>query len=329
MEGVGMKWTDAEWAEIQAEIRRNYRGAVDDVHAQRPEAPAKNGPCSVCGDSDGKGYCPIHRPEAPAPPIADSPAKTLPRLVVCAIIIRNDKVLLEKRAPAGIPGLDNYWDLPGGKVECEEEPEAAIKREINEELAITIKPLTMIPYLPISTWVYTGGERRHWILAAYLCEITGGEPLVGTDLQWFDVDNLPADTLCADRRLINMAKQAPPPRGYQHHVLCSADRRFPAGDPGHGCVCFEIKPPTPTPTERTFTAEQVYEAAQAAHTACGFTCEWRYFLNSMMDHLVPPKPKTPEERVAAILRRHLSANTNSYHDAIAAEIVAELAKEQA
>jgi len=48
----------------------------------------------------------------------------------------------------------------------------------------------------------------------------------------------------------------------------------------------------------------------------------------MMDHLVPPKPKTPEERVAAILRRHLSANTNSYHDAIAAEIVAELAKER-
>ena len=47
----------------------------------------------------------------------DKPAKTLPRLVVCAIIIRDGKVLLERRAPAGVAGLDGKWDLPGGKVE--------------------------------------------------------------------------------------------------------------------------------------------------------------------------------------------------------------------
>ena len=46
----------------------------------------------------------------------DKPAKTMPRLVVCAIIIRDGRVLLERRAPAGVPGLDNMWDLPGGKV---------------------------------------------------------------------------------------------------------------------------------------------------------------------------------------------------------------------
>src|ERR1700690_1434928 len=36
----------------------------------------------------------------------DKPAKTLPRLVVCAILIRDGKVLLERRAPAGVAGLD-------------------------------------------------------------------------------------------------------------------------------------------------------------------------------------------------------------------------------
>ena len=49
----------AHWKEATDEIQA--------VLAHRMEAPAKNGPCSVCGDSDGKGYCPIHRPEAPAP----------------------------------------------------------------------------------------------------------------------------------------------------------------------------------------------------------------------------------------------------------------------
>jgi hypothetical protein len=34
------------------------------VLASRSKEP-KAGPCSVCGDSDGKGYCPIHNPEEP------------------------------------------------------------------------------------------------------------------------------------------------------------------------------------------------------------------------------------------------------------------------
>jgi len=174
--------------------------------ARRPEAPAKNGPCSVCGDSDGKGYCPLHRPELPAPR----------------------------------PTQDTYI------------VETVIDNEVLADL-----------------YIKASGKKRHT-----------------ND--------------------------------------CSTSIA-PAETPGP-CDCNTPQPDAPT--ERTFTAEQVYEAAQAAHTACGFTCEWRYFLNSMMDHLVPPKPKTPEERVAAILRRHLYANTNSYHDAIAAEIVAELAKER-
>ena len=38
----------------------------------------------------------------------------------------------------------------------------------------------------------------------------------------------------------------------------------------------------------------------------------------------PAPAPTPEEIIKTVLRRHLSAKTNVYHDAIAAEIVAEL-----
>ena len=80
-------------------------------------------------------------------------------------------------------------------------------------------------------------------------------------------------------------------------------------------------PEAPAPTERTFTVDEIRKAGK--QTGFSFAVE-----EIVAVLYPPPKPKTPEERVTAILRRHLSSNTNAYHDAIAAEIVAELAKEQ-
>ena len=49
-----------------------YSTAIDDrcplckrTDAEIGDDPATkiNGPCSVCGDSDGQGYCPVHNPE--------------------------------------------------------------------------------------------------------------------------------------------------------------------------------------------------------------------------------------------------------------------------
>lgn len=137
----------------------------------------------------------------------DAPAKMLPRLVVCAVIIRDGKVLLERRAPAGVEGLDGKWDLPGGKVECGETPAEAIVREISEELWITVTPSALLPYLPISTWKYPDGEQRHWILAAYLCSITGGEPVCCETLQWVELSALnDFGVLAADLDLIRTAE---------------------------------------------------------------------------------------------------------------------------
>lgn len=134
----------------------------------------------------------------------DKPAKALPRLVVCAILIRNGKVLLERRAPAGVAGLDGKWDLPGGKVECGEEPEDAIRREIKEELGIAVHPVKLIPYLPISTWKYHDGEQRHWILVAYVCAFSE-EPVLTDTLQWFSMDEVgKIDILAADLQLLRM-----------------------------------------------------------------------------------------------------------------------------
>ncbi len=63
--------------------------------------------------------------------------KARPIPVVCALIIRDGRVLIARR-PAG-KHLALKWEFPGGKVEPGEEPAAALVREIEEELGCRIE----------------------------------------------------------------------------------------------------------------------------------------------------------------------------------------------
>ena len=66
--------------------------------------------------------------------------------VVAAIIIDNNKVLATER---GYGDLINKWECPGGKIEENETPEEALKREIKEEMNVEIKVgelLTTVEY---------------------------------------------------------------------------------------------------------------------------------------------------------------------------------------
>lgn len=58
--------------------------------------------------------------------------------VTCAIIVNSQKqVLVTQRSSA--MQLPLKWELPGGKIEPNETPEACLIREIKEELDISIK----------------------------------------------------------------------------------------------------------------------------------------------------------------------------------------------
>jgi 8-oxo-dGTP pyrophosphatase MutT (NUDIX family) len=56
------------------------------------------------------------------------------------------------------------WELPGGKLERGETPEACVAREIAEELdlAVTVGPL-------LDAWVYAISEAVHVLVLAYGC----------------------------------------------------------------------------------------------------------------------------------------------------------------
>ena len=56
--------------------------------------------------------------------------------VVGAAIIKDNQILCTKRATDRI--LGDLWEFPGGKIELDEAPEAALVRELKEELGADI-----------------------------------------------------------------------------------------------------------------------------------------------------------------------------------------------
>ncbi len=76
----------------------------------------------------------------------DASAASPPVPVVCALLLRGDQVLLARR-PEG-KKLSGLWEFPGGKVDAEESAEAALRRELKEELGCEVDIQTQLPAAP-------------------------------------------------------------------------------------------------------------------------------------------------------------------------------------
>jgi 8-oxo-dGTP diphosphatase len=59
--------------------------------------------------------------------------------VVCGIIWKDGQVLIARRKPE--KSLGGYWEFPGGKLELGETAEAALIRELKEEMGMTLSNL--------------------------------------------------------------------------------------------------------------------------------------------------------------------------------------------
>lgn len=113
-----------------------------------------------------------------------------------ALVDPDGRVLIAKR-PEGKP-LAGLWEFPGGKVELDERPEAALIRELKEELAIDVTESCLAP-LTFASHAY---EDFHLLMPLYVCRRWKGvvTSLEGQELQWVkplklrDYPMPPADT---------------------------------------------------------------------------------------------------------------------------------------
>lgn len=121
-------------------------------------------------------------------------------LVVAAGLVASDGRLLLQQRPAG-RSMAGLWEFPGGKVEEGETPEAALVRELAEELDIAVEPEWLSPACFASTPL---GD-RHLLLLLYLCRRWQGElrPIEAAGLQWLRVVEMRGlDMPPADRPLL-------------------------------------------------------------------------------------------------------------------------------
>ena len=110
-----------------------------------------------------------------------------PKPCAVAVIVRAGKILLIRRANNP---YKNYWDFPGGFIECDEHPKGGLKREIAEELKIRVK---IIRFLGIYTDSY-GPAGDATVNIYYLCKKLRGEIMPQDEIakaRWFDIDKTP------------------------------------------------------------------------------------------------------------------------------------------
>lgn len=103
-----------------------------------------------------------------------------------ALIDADGRVLLAQR-PAG-KSLAGLWEFPGGKVEQGESPEAALIRELREELGIDTWKSCLAP-LTFASHAY---DTFHLLMPLFACRRWEGIPVAreGQTLAWVRPDKL-------------------------------------------------------------------------------------------------------------------------------------------
>jgi 8-oxo-dGTP diphosphatase len=115
-------------------------------------------------------------------------------IVVAAALIDGDGRVLVQQRPAG-GSMAGLWEFPGGKIESGETPEAALTRELFEELGILAEA-----FEPLAFASEPLGD-RHLLMLLYRCRRWTGVPqaLHASGLRWvspidlYELDMPPAD----------------------------------------------------------------------------------------------------------------------------------------
>lgn len=108
--------------------------------------------------------------------------------VVGAVIVDNGLVMCAQRGPGG--ALAGMWEFPGGKVEHGEAPQAALEREITEELHCQVAVGELVT---TTTHEYSFGIVT---LTTFYCELVTGTPKLTehAEVRWLKPADLPSLT---------------------------------------------------------------------------------------------------------------------------------------
>ena len=107
-------------------------------------------------------------------------------VVAVALVDRDGRVLLARRPPD--KPMAGLWEFPGGKMRDGESPEAALVRELAEELGLDTAESCLSP-LTFASHRY---EDFHLLMPLYVCRVWKGTPRAreGQVLKWVSPERL-------------------------------------------------------------------------------------------------------------------------------------------
>lgn len=85
-------------------------------------------------------------------------------LAAAVALIEEDRRVLIAQRPQG-KSYAGLWEFPGGKVEVDERPEAALIRELHEELGIAVEEACLAPF----TFASFAYPDFHLLMPLYIC----------------------------------------------------------------------------------------------------------------------------------------------------------------
>jgi 8-oxo-dGTP diphosphatase len=137
--------------------------------------------------------------------VASTVQPSHPQLAVSAVIFRDDKVLLVRRARSPARGL---YSLPGGRVEFGEALRTALHREVDEETALKIEIVDLAGWREVLPETAGSG---HYLIMSFAARWVAGEPVLNDELddfRWLAPDGLGGLELTAGlRRVIQSARR--------------------------------------------------------------------------------------------------------------------------
>jgi len=92
-------------------------------------------------------------------------------LVAAAALVDSDNRVLLAQRPAG-KAMAGLWEFPGGKLHAGETPEAALVRELAEELGIDTRSSCLAPI----AFASHGYPDFHLLMPLYACRVWQGTP---------------------------------------------------------------------------------------------------------------------------------------------------------
>jgi 8-oxo-dGTP diphosphatase len=126
-------------------------------------------------------------------------------LVAAAALVNGNGAVLLAQRPQG-KSLAGLWEFPGGKIESGENPEAALCRELAEELGLDVDPKDLEP-LTFASHAYPD---FHLLMPLWTAHRWRGEPKgqEGQNLEWVQpqgLDNYPMPE--ADIPLVSILRE--------------------------------------------------------------------------------------------------------------------------